>query len=390
MIKGRDIICHALPTWEGDYMKAVVQLMTQFAKHNRVLYVEYSRTYKDVFFGNSRQQVSKKTLDLKLSNEQGELYVLKTPSVFPTNWISSETIYSKIQSIEANKVARAINKAQRHLNFQNPILINAFNPQFGLPIAGKLGESVSIYYCYDEINAAEWCKAHGGEAEKKYMAQVDAVVVTSKGLQKTKAMHSQNCHLVQNGVDFELFSNSTSNRKTKQPVIGYVGTIDDRIDYDLLEKLALANTDKELRLIGRVKSEKAEELAKKLDNVTLTGSKQPSELAPEMKGIDIGIIPFVKNEFTKNIYPLKVNEYLAAEKPVVSTHFADLSSFTEVVSVAENQENFISLVDSSWETDNDTKRKARLQFAKTNSWQNRAEEFSRIIALTEKSKRQWR
>lgn len=390
MIKGRDIICHALPTWEGDYMKAVVQLMTQFAKYNRVLYVDYSRTYKDVFLGNSRQQVSHKTLELKLSSEQGKLYVLKTPSVFPTNWISSEAIYSTLQSIEANKVARAINKAQRNLNFENPILINAFNPQFGLPIMGKLGEAVSIYYCYDEINAAEWCKVHGGDAEKRYMAEVDAVVVTSRGLKKNKSKYTTNCHLVQNGVDFELFSNSTSTQKAHRPVIGYVGTVDDRIDYELLEKLALANPNKELRLIGRMKSEKAEELAEKLNNVTLTGSKQPKELAPEMKGIDIGIIPFVKNEFTKNIYPLKVNEYLAAEKPVVSTHFSDLASFGDVIAIAENHQSFINSVGSSLETDNATKREVRLQFAKTNSWQNRAVEFSRIISLTERSKKQWR
>lgn len=390
MIKGRDIICHALPTWEGDYMKAVVQLMTQFAKHNRVIYVDYSRTYKDAIWGNRQQQISNKNLELKLSNKGGKLHVLRTPNVFPTNWIKSDAIYSKLQTLEANKVAKAINKAQRQLGFKNPILINAFNPQFGLPIVGKLGESISIYYCYDEINAAEWCKAHGGDAEKKYMSEVDAVVVTSKGLKKTKSKYSENCHLVQNGVDFELFSSSTSTNKTDKSVIGYVGTIDDRIDFQLLEKLALANEDKQLKLIGRVKSERAKELAEKFDNVTLTGAKQPQELAPEMSGIDIGIIPFVRNEFTQNIYPLKVNEYLAAKKPVVSTNFSDLSGFSKVISIVETQDDFLSSVATSLCADSPEKQETRNEFAKANSWQKRASEFSQIISLTERSKKYWR
>lgn len=385
MIKGRDIICHALPTWEGDYMKAVVQLMAQFAKYNRVLYVDYSRTYKDLLFNNKSPHLDVQNPELKLSYAEGTLHVLQTPNVFPTNWIQSKLIYSKLQTLEANKVARAINKAQRQLSFQNPILINAFNPQFGLPIIGRLGESISVYYCYDEINAAEWCKVHGGNAERQYMSKVDAVVVTSKSLRETKSKYSQNCHLVHNGVDFELFSTSTV--ISHRTVIGYVGTIDDRIDYHLLEKLAFNNPDKELRLIGRIKSEKAMALANKFANVTLTGSKQPQELAPEMARIDIGIIPFVRNSFTENIYPLKVNEYLAAEKPVVSTHFANLSDFSEVISIAGDHDGFINSIATALETDSTDKKKARSQFAKANSWENRAQEFSRIIQLTESRKK---
>lgn len=387
MIKGRDIICHALPTWEGDYMKAVVQLMAQFAKYNRVLYVDYSSTYKDLLFGKSSLQTAGNGPTLKLSYDKGSVHVLQTPHVFPTNWIQSKPIYSKLQAMEANRVGRAINKAQQALDFHQPILINAFNPQFGLPIIGKLGESISVYYCYDEINAADWCKTHGGDAEKQYMAQVDAVVVTSEGLKETKSKYSKNCHIVHNGVDFDLFSNSTSAHKQSHAVIGYVGSIDNRIDYTLLEKLAIENREKELRLIGRVKSEKAKALANAYDNITLTGSRQPRDLALEMAEIDLGIIPFVKNRFTQNIYPLKVNEYLAAEKPVVSTHFSDLSSFSEVISIAENHQSFANSVNASLASDNSEKKKARSQFAKANSWQKRAIEFSRIIQLTESRKK---
>ena len=50
MLKGKDIICVSFPNWEGDYMKTIVQVMTIFGKSNRVLYVDYEYTWKDVLF----------------------------------------------------------------------------------------------------------------------------------------------------------------------------------------------------------------------------------------------------------------------------------------------------------------------------------------------------
>ena len=91
MIKNQDIICIALPNWEGDYMKTIVEIMTVLARHNRVLYVDYEYTYKDVLVGiiHNKSVPIKRIIGLEnrlrklvLKNDQ-EIHVLTPPAVFP-------------------------------------------------------------------------------------------------------------------------------------------------------------------------------------------------------------------------------------------------------------------------------------------------------------------
>ena len=387
MIYGQNIICHALPTWEGDYMKAVVQLMAQLAKNNRVIYVNYAYTYKDLIggiLGKNNTPVkkvlgTKGRLFSKIKHENGELFILYPPPVMPTNFINNPAVDENQQHKQAQKIGKTRNKAQKQLGFENAIVINAFNPQFGLPLVGKLNERLTLYYCYDEINAAAWCKVHGGRVEQEFMQKVNGVIVTSEGLLKTKSQCNQNCFLVKNGVDHPLFSTAIEKEIKSDKIIGYIGSIDDRIDYELLSKVSKTFASYKLKLIGRVTHEPAYDFAKAHKNVDLTGSKQPLELAAELKEVDLGLIPFITNEFTRNIYPLKVNEYLAAGKAVVSTNFAPLGDFSSQITIANDHFEFITGINNELNNDSVEKRLARNQFAKANSWENRAETFSQII-----------
>lgn len=387
MIQGHDIICHALPTWDGDYMKAVVQLMAQLARHNRVLYVNYAYTYKDLFnarlHGNTEleQLISGKNgrLHSRQKFPNGELFILYPPPVVPTNWIKSDAAYHKMQERQALRVGKEINKAMQQLHFQEPIVINAFNPQFGLPLLYHFNERMTLYYCYDEISAADWCKVHGPAVENAYMDKVEGVVVTSEGLYKSKSKVNANCFLVKNGVDHDLFATAMKEEISAQKTIGYIGSVDNRLDFDLLEAVAKNFENCKIKLIGRVTDDRAHALERQYANVQLTGAKQPKELAAELKEVDLGLIPFITNEFTKNVYPLKVNEYLAAGKAVVSTHFAPLHEFHEFISIAENREDFIAAMARELNNDSMEKRRARSAFAANNSWANRAEQFSTVI-----------
>jgi len=387
MIEGRDIICHALPTWEGDYMKAVVQLMAEFARHNRVIYVNYAYTYKDligIVLGKNTTPTSKVLgaggrLESRLKFENGELFILYPPPVLPTNWIKKDASYRYWQGRESQKIGRSINKAQQKLGFNKPILINAFNPQFGLGVLGTLNEDLSIYYCYDEINAAAWCKEHGRAMETDFLQAVDAVVCTSESLITSKKKVNPNAYLVKNGVDHSLFQQAIKEEPSPDPVIGYIGSLDDRVDYELLQRVAEKYSSCKLKLIGRIMCDEARELEAHCANVELTGAKQPGELIAELKEVDLGLIPFVTNEFTKNVYPLKVNEYLAAGKAVVSTHFADLSEFTEQIAICDTTESFLDAIEKELRLNTATQQQERSNWARKNSWHNRAEQFSNII-----------
>jgi len=80
-----------------------------------------------------------------------------------------------------------------------------------------------------------------------------------------------------------------------------------------------------------------------------------------------------------NIYPLKINEYLSVGVPVVLTTFAELPDFKEVVTFASNKELFYTAIKDEIEHDNITMIKKRIEFAKMNSWENRANQFGNIL-----------
>lgn len=392
MTQKNDIICLGLPAWEGDYLKSTVQLMSELTAFHNVLYVEYTYTLTDVlkgFFGKSNVPV-KRVLGIKnrlrkIEFQNGNnIYVLTLPAVLPINWISNRSIYESFLRFNTKIIEVALKLVCKKIGFSNPLIINAFQPNYGLYLKEKLNEKATIYYCYDEISAANWCKKHGTWAEQKFMKMVDAVVVSSKALLDTKSKIQQNTFLVKNGVDTSIFSQSKKEISKRKSTIGYVGSIDDRLDLQLLQSIIESFPKHDFLFVGRIVEMCIWTQLQKYPNVKFVGSQQPEQLAEYMKIIDVGLIPFKKNEFTKNIYPLKINEYLACGMPVVSTDFADLSDFEGFIYESKNTDFGSNLI-LALEEKNEELIENRIAFAQQNSWKNRAAEFNQIIEKTLKN-----
>jgi glycosyltransferase involved in cell wall biosynthesis len=120
-----------------------------------------------------------------------------------------------------------------------------------------------------------------------------------------------------------------------------------------------------------------------MTNVKIEGPKQPEELPAYLKSFFAGIIPFISDDFTKGIYPMKINEYLAAGLPVISTEFGDIAEFESVVKIAHTKEEYLQYLLQEIETDTPEKRLARLAIAESNTWEKRAEEISTVIEQVE-------
>lgn len=76
---------------------------------------------------------------------------------------------------------------------------------------------------------------------------------------------------------------------------------------------------------------------------------------------------------------MKLNEYLAGGKPVVLTDFANLDEFKDVVYIADNEDQFVNLINRAIEEDSDELKLRRYKVASGNSWSARAEQFKQIV-----------
>ena len=308
------------------------------------------------------------------------VHVLTPPPVFPVNWISHPSVYQQSIHFNSSLIRTSISNALQQLDMKSPIVINAFNPFFGLPLVGSFGEKLNLYYCYDEISAAGWTNKHGKEVEQKFMQRVHGVVTTSEALQSAKKQYNPNCFVVKNGVDFESFYRAADAKgKQDRKTIGYIGSIDERFDIETMRHAVQHLPEAKFVFTGRVVNQAAKDALTGFSNVEFHNPRKANEIPEVLRAIDVGIIPYLKNELTQGVYPLKINEYLAAGKAVVMTDFAHLPEFSQTVCFAGCKQTFAEGLREALATDSAEKKKERIEIARKNSWENRVEELSDVI-----------
>jgi len=375
-----DVIVFALPSWNGDYIKSTVELTKEFIKNdkvNKVLYVDYQYTLKDVITKFKKLPILK-IFGLKNRITRYNCINVYTPiPLLPINWIKNKTIFSICAKINSFLLKIGIKKQIKKLKLNNIVVINAFNPIYGYYLNKKLNENKTIYYCYDEISACNWINTHGALYEKKFIENADLVVCTSTNLTKEKQKYNNNVITIKNGVPFEkYYKHFNANRfnNITIPIIGYSGSIDNRINYDLLKYCIEHIPNATFKLVGRITDNRAYEL-KKYNNVIFTGALNQTEYAKELNTFHVGIIPFVKNKFTINSNVLKIYDYFAAGLPVITTNFGDLSDFETEISITDNFNTFTDKIKSSILHINAVRATNKTTIAKLHSWTNRSNTF---------------
>ncbi|MEL7248485.1 MAG: glycosyltransferase [Bacteroidota bacterium] len=394
-VKLPPIICVGTPRWEGgDYLTSTVQLMSELALTERVLYVDYPFTYKDIW---AAQRGTAKGIPVDVLRGQapalqtrplphgGQVQLLRLPPFLPANFFTNTWLYDQVLKFNARRARKAIQLALSQLGWaaDQPIVINAFNPALGNALAGQLNESVLLYYCYDEISAAPWIARHGARHERQMLQTADCTVVSSQGLVRTKKASAKQLELVKNGVDLSIFKTTDQGRPEDLPagpIIGYIGSVDDRLDLELLCSVAKTFPETSLVFLGRIVSEEHATVLTEFPNVHLLGTRPKERLGDYVSAFTVGLIPFVKNDLTAGIYPLKINEYFALGVPVVSTRFADLSDFREYIRIGDQTSDFLAALEQVLNGKLPAEPEACQQFAAQNTWEGRANKLRHLLA----------
>ncbi len=157
------IVCIGQTPWEGDFQKAIVQLMGELAARHRVLYVDYQYTLKDLVMGLAKKQavpvgtLTSRAKALTVKNLAGgtQVHVWQPPVMLPVNWLRASA-HDRLIRHNVNLLVKGVRAVMAQLNMHRPLVINGFNPVFGLPMLHQLNEAGTIYYCFDEITASDW------------------------------------------------------------------------------------------------------------------------------------------------------------------------------------------------------------------------------------------
>lgn len=384
------IICLGQTTWEGDFQKAVVQLMTELSVRHRVLYVDYQYTLKDWAMSVLGKQAIPIQETIRLKNplttksfaNGSEVHVWTPPLMLPVNWMPPG-LHDLFVPQNINRLLKGLRRVMRQLNMKRPLVINGLNPVFGLSMLDQLNECATIYYCFDEITIINWMSKHGSRYEPDYLKRVDAVVTTSETLRRSKSLLQSSAHCVKNGVNFELFNQAYQLAQQQplpeKPIVGYLGTADNRVDIAIVEYCAQTMPDVVFQFIGEVHEPSLRQRLSVYPNVVFTAPVQPVNLPPLLARMKAAMIPFVCNEHTYTIYPLKINEYLAAGLPVVSTPFSILDDFKGVIEMADSPARFAQALRRALTDTSPHRVNERIRMAQNNSWAKRAEEFEAVI-----------
>ncbi|MGC9049114.1 MAG: glycosyltransferase [Patescibacteria group bacterium] len=197
---------------------------------------------------------------------------------------------------------------------------------------------------------------------------------------------------VANGVDLEHFQKITGVpkdiQKIPRPIIGYIGTIQNRVDINLLEYLAQKNPDKSLVLVGPTWPEFLKKFRrpaieiqrlKKYKNVYFLGRKPYQESPNYIHQFDVAIIPHKLDEFIKYTHSLKLLEYLACGKPVVTTPASGVEKFSHLVYITQDYRDFNEKIQKALSENKPELGRLRIEVVKEYFWQSKIEQIMEII-----------
>lgn len=398
MFKDTDIIYFTLFPWDHPYSSVSLSFTREFARNNRIFYINHPFTFKDFVSNFQQPKVQKRKKDLlrqRMRYEQipgfpDHVIGVHPPNTLPINWIDNLKLYDYFYQFNNRIILNTIRQVIMDYRLKNFIYLNCFNPFYAGVLPKSFGAKLQIYQCIDDMTQEAYTAKHAHRLEEAAIRQADIVLVTSSNLKKLKKPLNPNTHLVPNAVDINIFKKATEAKLPKppeiahinNPIIGFTGNLNEyRVDYSLLRKIALKHNDKTLLLVGPLNSNDYKDHGlDQLPNVILTGGKDINDLPRYLQHMDCAIIPFLCNKLTASVYPLKINEYLAAGKAVVSTSFSeDIKSFRDHIFLANDHDHFLGLIDQAIDNNDYAGMQQRIQVAQENSWTQRVNQFWTIL-----------
>jgi glycosyltransferase involved in cell wall biosynthesis len=383
------IVFQALPKWDGSYNSTALSISKGLSKDRLVFYVEHPFSLADRFRRFKKDQLKRRTAggwECPFPDHPN-FVVIHPPLTMPINALQEGWLYRKLLQSYITKLWNKIDAILDQFGIDTFAYINSFDPVY-FDIQSRKTCSYRVYHCVDLIEGESYIGRHGVEAEKKAAAQADCVITTSEPLKQRLIVHNSESICIPNAADFRHFAAQQLMPKEYASLyrkkIVYTGNIGLRIDYEALENIADTFPDHDLILIGP-KDERyfnGQNLGQK-PNVHFLGPRKYHELPAYLHHADILLIPFECNDLTHHIYPLKLNEYFATAKPVVSSNFTHFGDFEAYMHIYKDHSGMVEAIEAADREIDPNVRTERIRLSSRNTWDHRLADWKQILTELE-------
>jgi glycosyltransferase involved in cell wall biosynthesis len=354
--------------------------MARFAERNRVLFVEPTFSMARGPEAHLREVATNRLALPRLESRGERLHLLKPPRALP-KWTSPV-----MELLTYRWHGAVVGRTVRRLGFQDPILW-IYRPGYrhslrSIPHAQlvfDLVDDLSAYGGSDDANV----EAGVGELVRR----ADLLVVTAKTLADRYAPRARRVEQIANGFDAARFAPDRIAGPAPpeldgipRPLIGFIGTLFPFLDFDLLEAVADRNPDWSLVLVGPVEAGSADAVERiaRRGNVHHVGAQPQDAIPAFVAAFDVCVNPFRRSRVSDSVNPLKVYEYLAAGRPVVSAPMEALrrEDAGELVAFADGPEEFAAQIARCLAEDGPEAAAHRRTAIEPYSWQRLFERLS--------------
>jgi glycosyltransferase involved in cell wall biosynthesis len=305
------------------------------------------------------------------------------------NILPKGSTYRLANAVNSAVTARLLRRLAA--NLPGPVILWIYDPT-GARIAGSGGEEFAVYDCVDD-----YPEQTISARKRKLVAMCDQMAVlrarlvftTSIAMYERQRNLNAATHLVSNAGDYEHFAQASDRvfaahevSTLARPVVGFAGNfLASKVDFVLLEETARARPGWTLLLIGPSAPETASVLERlaQFPNVRWIGAKPYAELPQYVAAFDVGVIPYVSNDYTRSCFPLKTYEYLAAGKPVVASGVPELAGMEPDVVLVDGLASFIEAVQEAAGRNREADVLRRRQLAARNSWEKKTERLLELV-----------
>jgi len=377
-----DILCLSTTDWD-EIWGSRQQIMQRLADiGHRILFVERQVSPEQILRNPAilRRKKFSLTQIKNLEQIQENIWLFNPPLVPPGRYYSHT-----LNEFGQRKIAQSLTQPISILGFKDYILW-IYPPQSS-PIIPAIKPKMVVYHCIDRFNAGQRGRKRViiQQQENQLLKSADCIFVNSKGLigefQKTTKIPIS---LVPSGVDVSHFQRTDAVHPELEsiphPRLGLSGTLDARVDSKLIEIIALSRPNWHLIVLGdqRRGFQNSSKL-KSIQNIHFLGKKPFQELPLWLNGCDVFLIPYVLNERTFYISPLKFYEYLAIGKPIVTVPLPEISDFSSICRQAASPESFIQEIEAALTTNTCHDTNVRRQTAQLHSWESRITTILSVI-----------